>query len=230
MIARTVSRRKVMMVATPAAPLTIAMTTDIEIARLSETTEVAGIIRTTINMTTEEGLAAMIGKRETTETRTTIAATTATRIEEITMKGTIGTDITMIGDTVTKRTINTATAERTAKMIGGITRNTISREGEIMRDRLGKASSKNSRIMTDTRKEIASEMIVTARKETELQKRARDTTATERTSPSTSKTLSRTTREKATSGERITAEARSRKTPEQLTLGLKNDDASPILY
>lgn len=145
MIVKIVSKRKAMMGATQVVLLMIAMTIDTEIVRLSEMKEVAGIIRIMINMTAGEDLEAMKQeKRETIETRTTTVAMNAIKIEEITMKGMIGTGTTTIGDIVIvmKETINTATVEKTAKMIEGTMRNSIRKEGETMKDRLAKESSK----------------------------------------------------------------------------------------
>lgn len=145
MIVRRVSKRKVTMDATPAALLMRAMMIDTEIVRLSDMTEVVGIIRIMINTIAGEDLAAMNQeKRETIEIKITIVAMIAIKTEKITMKGTIGTGTTMIGDIVIvmKEMINTAIAERTAKMIEGIMTNTIRREGETMKDRLVKANSK----------------------------------------------------------------------------------------
>lgn len=102
--------------------------------------------------------------------------------------------------------------------------------------------------MTDTSKEIDTEMIDIARRESELRRKGRDTTDTEETNRNTSnnisrninriisritsriinQTISRTTREKVTREERITDEERSsdRKRPEEHILDLKNDDSS----
>lgn len=151
MLAKTASRRRVM-TATQAVLLTIAMTIDIEIALPFGKTGLERTTKTTIdttNMTTEEDLAAMKGKRETTETGT-IVGMTATKIEEITMNETIEIDTTMIGDIVTKGMIETATAERIAKTTGETTINMRRKEGETIRDRLTRANLKSSK-MKDTK-------------------------------------------------------------------------------